>query len=556
MCRFFTILFLLLGAIPSSAQIVQFSGAPSPSSSGPVAFTPLQTYFVAASGGSDANAGTSTGAAWVTAGHPVHCGDVIILQPGTYTASQFSQSSGVVTNCPSTSGGIDGTGGIYFAIVICGGTDVMACKINNAADSAVWVNQSNWAFEGIWATSPIDASNCFLANNSPGGTTIHHVAFINSIASTCGDTGFGSSGGGSAVGSDDQLAIVGVAAFNAANSHTNGQECGSAISIIPANGPDTSAGTHIYVAGVYLGHNSNTGAVGSPGCNVGGGHSDGEGIILDTWGAGYTTNGYLYQAVIENSLIWNSGGSSLQIFPQTATGANDRAQIFVLNNTMYAGDQDASGNGFCQADLHLHGISPNFGATTTSKYDIENNIVLATFNTCGNLGVNPAYALNIEPEDGAVLSGGPLTIAGNYIWNSHATTSNVYNATNNNVRYLDTVAGNGCASGATRCTTFVFGTNTYNDPGLASPTSLWSTAPDCTGFVLVTTCMLTKFTVNTFVAPSNAPTTIGYQVPGPCTTRVLSNGTNAFPSWLKGIVTLVASSYANGATITQIPGGI
>lgn len=500
-------------------------------------FTPLHTYFISTTG-NDGNAGTSAGSPWATANHAVVCGDVLVVAAGTYTASQFVSNSGTVSNCPSTTGGIDGTGGVYFAIVLCGGSDVMSCQINNAADNAVIVNKSNWAFEGFWATTPINGSNCFLANNNAGGTTIHHVAFINSIASTCGDTGFGASGGGSAVGSDDQLAIVGVSAYNAANSHTNGAECGSAISILPSNGPDTSAGTHIYVAGAYLGYNTNTGTPGSPGCNIAGGHSDGEGIILDTFGAGYTTAGYLYQAVIEQTLIWNSGGSSLQIFPQAAAAANDKSQYFILTSTMYAANQDTTGNGICMADLHLHGISPNTNPTTSSIYDIRDSIVLATVKTCGNLGVNPSYAVNINPELSGVLSGGPITISNNYFWNSAAPTSNVYNATNNNVFYTDTLASNGCGSGTTRCTTFVFGTNTYSDPGLSSPSTLLPTAPDCTGYENVTTCMLSKYTVDAKVAPSNAPTSIGYQKPGSCSTKVLANSTNAFPTWLKGIIYL------------------
>lgn len=526
---------------------------------GPVIFTALHTYYVSKTG-SDANNCTTVAQACKTMGASglsgVVCGDAILVNSGSYTAGEFNQNFPTPSNCPSTSDGIDGMGGIYFVALVCAGADVMSC-INDTTSSggtAFWVNRSNWAIEGFWAKTPPDGSNCFIGNNfNTGGGVIHHVAFINNIVTQCGDSGFSTSGGGGPLASVDQTAVVGAVAFNAANSQTNGAECGSAISIIPSNGPDTSAGTHVYIAGFYLGYNTNTGAPGSPGCNVAGGHSDGEGIIFDTWGAGYTPSGYLYQAAVEQGLIWHSGGSSVQIFPQAAAGANDRSQYFISDTTMYAGDQDTSGNGICRADLHLHDISPNVSPTTTSVYDIRNVIVLATVQTCGNLGGNPSYAMNINPEFSAVLNTAPITVTGNYIFNS-ANGSGGYNTTNSNVFYTDTRSTNSCGSGTTRCNNFPFGTNTYSDPGLGGISSLWSTAPDCTGYTNVTTCMLTKYTVDVFAAPTIAPTSMGYQKPSGCSTKVLANGTNAFPAWLKGVVYLTASGFTNGATITMNPG--
>lgn len=533
----------------ASAQVYNFGIGGSQSSASPRTFTALHTYYISATGSNSNNCLTiTTSCADISAAGlaSVKCGDVILVASGTYTNSIINENAPTVGLCPSTSGGVTGSGGVYFAIVLCAGTDVMSCKVNTTSSggSAWWVNTSNWAVEGFWSSTPIDASNCYIANNAnTGGTPIHHVAFINDIASQCGDAGFASSGGGSATGSSDQTAAVGVVAWNAANSQNGGAECGSAISWIPSNGPDTSAGTHVYTAGAFLGYNSNTGAPGSPGCLIAGGHSDGEGIILDTWGAGYTTSGYLYQSVIEQSVIWHSGGSSVQIFPQANAAANDKTQYFIESNTLYAGDQDASGNGICEADLQLHGISPNTSPTTSSIYDVQKNIVLATFNTCGNLGVNPSYAADAFPELSASLVGKPITIANNYIWNSATPTSNVYNTTNNNF-YLDTGSGSRAAS-------FPFGTNTYSDPGLTSITSLWSTAPDCTGYTDVTTCMNIKYTVSAFVRPTIASTSLGYQAPSSCSTLTLSNGTSSFPSYLNSVVMLLASGFTNGATITQ-----
>jgi hypothetical protein len=46
-------------------------------------------------------------------------------------------------------------------------------------------------------------------------------------------------------------------------------------------------------------------------------HSDGEGVIFDTWGSGYTDKqGYNYLGAVEQSVIWANGNSALEAFPQ------------------------------------------------------------------------------------------------------------------------------------------------------------------------------------------------------------------------------------------------
>ena len=67
--------------------------------------------------GSDSNNGLTAATAWATPNHAVNCGDVIIAAAGIYPVQP---NWGTVSNCPSTSGGIDGKGGVYFASVLCG----------------------------------------------------------------------------------------------------------------------------------------------------------------------------------------------------------------------------------------------------------------------------------------------------------------------------------------------------------------------------------------------------------------------------------------------------
>ena len=172
---------------------------------------------------------------------------------------------GTVSSCPSTSGGIDGTGGIYFAIVLCAGPDMMSCKINGGAFEAIRIAQSNWSVQGFWATQNTNAQGgCFIAEQD--NSVKRYAAFINDIASVCDLAGFGSSGGGCGGGQGncgfDQAAAVGVVSFDAANSIS--AFCGSGVSFIPTN-PDTSPGTHIYI-GQYFGSNNSNRLIG--GMNV------------------------------------------------------------------------------------------------------------------------------------------------------------------------------------------------------------------------------------------------------------------------------------------------
>jgi hypothetical protein len=221
-------------------------------------FTPLHVYYISPQG-NDHRAGTSVDGAWATPRHNVNCGDVIIALAGSYSKSFGANNWGAVSNCPSTSGGIDGAGGVYFAIVLCAGPYVTSCPISAGDAEAARIDASNWAMEGFWGTSHGQA--CFSAT-SESATTLHHIAFINVIGSNCQnaavDTYSWTNGGCSppytSCGGVDQQAIVGAIAWNAAQAN---DLCGSGISNIPFNGPDTSSGTHVFDAGIFSYANRN-----------------------------------------------------------------------------------------------------------------------------------------------------------------------------------------------------------------------------------------------------------------------------------------------------------
>ena len=130
--------------------------------------------------GSDSNNGLTAATAWATPNHAVNCGDVIIAAAGSYASMSHW---GTVSACPSTSGGIDGKGGVYFATVLCGGPSVGACYITTRATATAFeVTASNWAVEG-WLVNTSAKYRSFesYACTYSGGMK-HHVAFINDIS--------------------------------------------------------------------------------------------------------------------------------------------------------------------------------------------------------------------------------------------------------------------------------------------------------------------------------------------------------------------------------------
>lgn len=272
---FAAVLFLVSCVLGDSfANEVQFTAWP---------FTPLHVYYISPNG-NDNRAGTSRDGAWATPHHNVNCGDVIIVEPGNYILGKYITAFGPnnwgrVSNCPSTSGGIDGTGGIYFAVVLCAGPNLGACTVSGEPsienptvnNEAFRVDQSNWAIEGFVTTqSPSSSTGCLTAT-SELDAVIAFVAFVNNIASTCGVDGFGTYGW-TASGGVDQSAVVGAIAYNA--SPSKGGNCGSGVSMIPTSGTTPTSGTHVFVAGEF-GYKNIADPHGS-GC-----HTDGEGLVFD-----------------------------------------------------------------------------------------------------------------------------------------------------------------------------------------------------------------------------------------------------------------------------------
>jgi hypothetical protein len=473
-----------------------------------VPFVALHTYYMSRTG-SDSNNGHTAAMAWATPNHAVNCGDVIIAEPGAYGSSGLG-SFGKVSNCPSTSGGIDGAGGIWFAVLLCGST-LGSCTDDKTGTTewAVDVASDNWAVEG-WVVSTT------VNNNAPAGfvadgrsATVHHIAFVNDIAYSVG-IGFGGLDNGTShdvpgATGFDYVAFVGDIAQNA-------QEWNGCTSEMSLAGPATVmsltySGTH------YLYYGDFAWNTGKNGCS-----SDEENYMFDTWDA----HGVTSQSVIMNNIGWSAYRMGIQF---TFGNYNSIAGLhdYVLNNTEY---NDNLANGA-------------FGEFNVQ----ENNATAPYIFGYSNIG------LGTQSTSCALSIGTSQT--------SSSLANVVFGATGQqNVFY---------AIGGGRATCYYNGYTgsrnvNYNvNPAFTNTSDLLANrtgAPNCTGFTNVTACMGWNANTSTLTTPSVISdltptcgadcTGAGYQKPS---TTCVSSGNfyTYFPTWLKGIVYL----QWNGSSLTE-----
>ncbi len=478
-----------------------------------VPFTPLHTYYISPTG-NDRNSGISSSEAWATPHHPTQCGDVIIAAAGSYTWQFGTGEWGAVSNCPSTSGGIDGKGGVYFATVLCAGPYITSCTVNGGEGEAFRVDASNWAVEGFSATQGSNGNSTCFSATSETNSTLHHIAFINDLASSCDYGGFGTYSWTSP-GGVDQTAVVGAISYNGSPSTGGGGICGSGASIIPIDGPDKSSGTHVFVAG-YFGY-KNINAASGAGCNT-----DGEGLIFDSW----SCTQYTHQGVAEQNVWWANGNAGFEVFPN-CTNYGDKTQVYVFHNTSYGNEQDPLHTGSA-GDLFINNVLPT--AANGSLYNFNHNIFVATEATSGNASQSAVFGAGVYLQS---ASTNLVTVSNNYIWQSNPGTSTTFGNPN-----TDAYVNNA------QITTFPFGTNTYGNPGFASPNSLPTTAPNCSGYADTTDCMNGRYKIAADLKPSGGAAGDGYQAPGACAADAY------FPTWLKGVVYL----HWTGSSLTENAG--
>ena len=516
--------------------------------SGDFAFTPLAQYYVDPVSGNDGNAGTFA-SPWKTPNHSVNCGDVLLVKPGTYNTSQLTYTFGTVSNCPSTSGGIDGTGGIYFAVLLC--ADLLTtCNAlsNQSGNPAITtdLNNTNWAIEGF--TIPNDSSHRAMISRISIGFptcsvtgTVHHIAWINNIAYNS-EQAIGVNDGGCNHGSNppafDYVAAVGNIAQNAAQDSI----CLGAIDFVGMGASD-GATTAIkgYMAGNFAYHNRNSG------CN---GQYDNEGLLFDTLDA-HGANGIW---VAENNMSWDNGRYGFHFFWQCSGAfASTAFTVNVINNTLYGNNADAVTAGGLAGDMSFANAVSGCGTNPIPvTINVLKNISMSAYASSPTTGFAHIYAQVFDANSsGTHFNATNGSTGSENIFKGQRSSCDVFN-------------GGNCDSGFNidwANSTNLQGTNFFTDPLFANTTNLlasWVGAPNCTGFENAAQCMgydARTSTLTTLTPISNLAASCancggkGYQRPS---TTCAANSN--YPTWLKGIVYLHASGWTNGATITEKAG--
>lgn len=470
----------------------------------------LHYMAISANGGSDSNDGLAATVGgghgpWLTPNHALNCGDVIIAGSGAYQSSGF-QSFGTVSNCPSTTGGANSpAGGVNFAILLCGGSDLESCTMNFTAGSGWGMNvaKNNWAVEG-WKVTGTGGSGAFVANGAGG--TVNHNAFINDVAVGVG-IGFGGLDNGT--GHDvpgatgfDYLAYVGDIAQNAELNTV----CTAAMAMAGPASIDNNSGTHFLWYGNFAWNQGNNG------CG-----SDIENFFMDTPDA----HGMVNDVVFMNNIGWSAWRFGLAMFVQnfnSITGLHEYSE----NNTLFNNNLVASsGNGELNVQMNNAGVP----------------IILQ---------INNIAQANQGTECGALVGGssGPTSLA------------SITFGTSGNENVLWSLSSGSHATCAFNG--YTFSANKFvEDPLFANTTDLLTNrtgAPTCIGFENTAQCMGWNASTSTLTTPSVISDLVpssthsggkGYQQPSiTCATNAL------YPTWLKDVVYL----HWTGSIITENAG--
>jgi hypothetical protein len=514
---------------------------------GDFAFTPLHLYFMAPNGndacdGTTTTIGSSGHCAWASPNHAVVCGDVILANAGNYTNDMSTW--GAVSTCPSTTGGIDGTGGIYAAALVCAASDITGCTVNcnggapcnspNSIAAAINMPTNNWAIEG-WSVTAGSATNSKAGTlgiqaMGCGSTATHDIFIVNNFIFNVGQglapsdiCGPGNSGA-------DYVSWVGNIAQNAAQTDINvAGYCIAAIDVISPGKFDSGTGTHYFTYTNYTYNNL------TPNCGL---NFDGEDFMYDT----INNHSVVGKFITANNIGFYAARYCMNFTYTTPTTAT----IKFYNNTCYNNDQDNNAGDTLGGEVYVTGCA------STSTIDVFNNIAFSP-NATSPTGGTPLYAavsnVSCTMNIGAVYATGD---------------ENIYKGSETSCTFGTCDSGfNVTQSGST------FGTNTYLNPSFKNATDLISNqlgVPSCSGMINTTQCMGWAAASQTLTTPSiisdligtaigSAPyysmvANKGFQLPS---TTCLTSGEifNDWPPHLKGLVYLHASGWTNGATITE-----
>lgn len=401
---------------------------------------------------------------------------------GSYNSANFQSNLWGAVSCPANNN---------VAWLKCATFDT--CKITpTSGNPGMWITASYWGVQGWEVHMTADSYNgCFTVSPQYSGTQIevHHVIIANNIANGCYEGGIGS-GFKTPTAGVDYLAVVGNIVYNAA---AGSSVCQSGIAIFQPVAQDTSAGTHIYIAGnfSYANVNSNPCAGTAP--------TDGEGVILDTIQGTSASGGpppYTQQIVVDNNILIGNGGRGLEAY-NSALGTT-HAPIYFRYNTIWGNNTD-----------------PN---QTDEVYEEESSI---------------GAALNVQ-EVSNIAATNAASISGHTIYAYSVVNGDSSDVVNNNVGWS---ASGTYDDAITNSPAFSYGSGDQFglNPNFANPSV--PSAPSCSGYSNTVACMATVIADFT---PTNATAkSYGYQQPSST-----PNSDPLFPKWLcnvnlpSGLVTM------------------
>lgn len=472
----------------SSSAVASNTTSTITSGGGAVAFS-LPTGSVlhymapASAGGSDSNDGLAATAGgghgpWISPNHSMNCGEVIIAVPGAYSANASTSTSspgfGSVSNCPSTTGGIDGAGGIYYAVVLCGGTDLAptgttSCNITvtSSVYGAVDIRANHWAMEGWVVNGGGSLSRAFQCNATANGTIQYiYQAEINDIAY---NSNFGFAINDGAINQNipgngcDYWSVVGDIAQNAAQD-------GICLAAIDAAGPspfDSNPGTHILFYGNFAYAQVNTG------CRT---SFDTEDYMFDAWDA----HDYQQQGVVWNNIGYDADRNCIELTDHEANVGSPSVKIY--NNSCFQNNTHQAD--FVDGEINVGPTANGFSWITI----IQNNITYQPLTAATGGGKVAAYTQDFSGAVSLTVGG-----SGSQNWfraNNSSCTLAFCNTT------FDAESSQSVAA---------LGTNTYTNPSFTNTTDLLANqigAPNCSGFTNTTACMGWNANTSTLTTPS------------------------------------------------------
>lgn len=539
-------------------------------------FTPLHTYFIAASGCSNNNSGTSSGSPWCNpdpvgnGGAPVGftgfvCGDAIIAAAGTYNGD-MSLSAAVGGSCPSVTAGIDGNGGIYMAVLLCAGPDLESCKIDCATavcngtgfgpQVGINVSQSHWAVSGFSITCNTvvfcEAMQASGSGNSCAGGKTQFIAFINNKTFKNGQ-GFDTQACNTANGPDYVAIVANITQDSVRINHTANGICIGAIDIIaPGTSDSDTTHTHFFVYHNYSFNNLVTG------CDA---WFDGENYLVDS----IDNNGVKGHIVHANNIGFFAERHCINwTWDDTAASAAINTLMRAYNNTCYADWQrDTSGTNVVGDFYPACGTDCGAVRNVPWVFQIWNNISFTTPASNGQTGTDHVYTIaqqNQIATGGSVSTGSTIVTGGENILKGSRTSCD----TGTTPPYACDSTFSFVSAEAPPPT---FTTNIYTNPNFNNVSDLITNrlgVPNCTGFASTTACLGWNWATQTATNPSiiydltatcSGCSGKGFQPPAQSCTSVANAATMVgqlvtdFPYYLKGMIGL----RWNGTIIQQFP---